>query len=130
MQLKQSYDRVKHIRKQSGWGWNNKKNLPKVSDETWDTYVKVSDISLSYMITLRIYLQAHPKSKQWCTKPFCYVLETPIFIFLLLTNTFPSHDLFPPPFHHMTLSPDCSKYSARADRLDITWTLTPYIPEH
>jgi len=28
------------------------------------------------------------------------------FIFYLLTNTFSSHDLFPPPFHHMTLSPD------------------------
>jgi len=28
------------------------------------------------------------------------------FIFHLLTNTFSSHDLFPPPFHHMTLSPD------------------------
>jgi len=28
----------------------------------------------------------------------CYVLEAPIFIFLLLTNTLPSHDLFPPPF--------------------------------
>jgi len=70
MQLKQSYDRVKHICEQSGWGWNNKKNLPKVSDETWDSYVKVSNISLSHMITLCIYLQAHPKSKQWHTKPF------------------------------------------------------------
>jgi len=38
----------------------------------------------------------------------CYILEAPIFIFLLLTNTLPSHDLFPPPFHHMTLSPDRS----------------------
>jgi len=28
------------------------------------------------------------------------------FHFHLLTNTFPSHDLFPPPFHHMTLSPN------------------------
>jgi len=36
----------------------------------------------------------------------CYVLKAPIFIFHLLTNTFPSHDLFQPPFHHMTLSPD------------------------
>jgi len=36
----------------------------------------------------------------------CYVLETPIFIFYLLTNTFPSRDLFPPLPHHMTLSPD------------------------
>jgi len=26
--------------------------------------------------------------------------------FYLLTNTLSSHDLFPPPFHHMTLSPD------------------------
>jgi len=36
----------------------------------------------------------------------CYVLETPNFIFHLLTNTFSSRDLFPPPFHHMTLPPD------------------------
>ena len=34
----------------------------------------------------------------------CYVLEALIFIFHLLTNTFLSHDLFPPPFHHMTCS--------------------------
>ena len=34
----------------------------------------------------------------------CYVLEALIFIFHLLTNTFSSHDLFPPPFHHMTCS--------------------------
>ena len=37
----------------------------------------------------------------------CYVLKAPIFIFHPLTNTFPSHNLFQPPFHHMTLSPDC-----------------------
>ena len=37
----------------------------------------------------------------------CYILEALNFIFHLLTNTFLSHDLFPPPFHHMTLSPDC-----------------------
>jgi len=70
MQLKQSCDRVKYIHEQSGWGWNNKKNLPKVSNETRDSYVKVSDILLSHMIMLHIYLQAHPKSKQWHTKPF------------------------------------------------------------
>ena len=36
----------------------------------------------------------------------CYVLEAPIFIFHLLTNTFPSRDLPPYPLHHMTTSPD------------------------
>jgi len=75
MQLKQSYDRVKHICKQSGWGWNHKKNLPKVGDETWNNYVKVSNIPFSYMIMMRIYSQAHPKSKQWCTKPFPLYFE-------------------------------------------------------
>jgi len=40
-------------------------------------------------------------------KQTCYVLRTPKFHFSLLTNTFSSHDLFPPPFHHMTLPPDC-----------------------
>ena len=39
--------------------------------------------------------------------PICYVLGALNFIFHLLTNTFSSHDLFPPPFHHMTSSPDC-----------------------
>ena len=70
MQLKQSYDRVKHIREQSGWGWNYKKNLPRVKDDVWNKYVKVSDIALSYAIVVHIYAQAHPKAKQWCTKPF------------------------------------------------------------
>jgi len=36
----------------------------------------------------------------------CYVLEAPNSFFHLLTNTFSSRDLFPPPFHHMTLPPD------------------------
>ena len=36
----------------------------------------------------------------------CYVLGAPIFIFYLLTNTFPSHDLPLSSLHHMTTSPD------------------------
>ena len=36
----------------------------------------------------------------------CYVLRAPIFIFHLLTNTFPSRDLPPYSLHHMTTSPD------------------------
>ena len=36
----------------------------------------------------------------------CYVLGALNFIFHLLTNTFPSRDLSPYSFHHMTMSPD------------------------
>jgi len=36
----------------------------------------------------------------------CYVLGAPIFIFSLITNTFPPCDLFPHLSHHMILSPD------------------------
>ena len=42
MQLKQTYDRVKDICGQSGWGWSNKRNLSKVKDYVWDNYLKVS----------------------------------------------------------------------------------------
>ena len=41
MQLKQTYDRVKDIRGQSGWGWSQKRNLPKVPDHVWENYLKV-----------------------------------------------------------------------------------------
>ena len=44
MQLKQIYNRVKHIYEQSGWEWSHKRNLPKVKDEVWNNYLKVSDI--------------------------------------------------------------------------------------
>jgi len=38
---------------------------------------------------------------------FCSVTFSRLILFFyLLTNTFSSHDLFPPLFHHMTLSPD------------------------
>jgi hypothetical protein len=70
MQLKQSYDRVKNIREQSGWGWNHKKNLPIVEDDIWNKYLKVRDILLIDVIAIHMYSQSHPKSKQWRTKPF------------------------------------------------------------
>jgi len=70
MQLKQSYDRVKGIRDQSGWGWNHKKNLPRVEDDVWDKYIKVSKISLCDVIVMHICSQSHPKSRPWHTKPF------------------------------------------------------------
>ena len=51
-QLKQTFDIVKGIKTQSGWGWNEIKNVTRVSDDVWDNYVKVSVISLSSLIVM------------------------------------------------------------------------------
>ena len=59
-QLKQEYDVVKKMRSLSGWGWDDERNAPEVSDEVWDAYTRVS---LSY--TARLYLMFSAEFNCW-----------------------------------------------------------------
>jgi hypothetical protein len=58
------------MKEQSGWAWNTVTMLPKVSVQVMKDYVKVSNNLLLHMFIPLILLQAHPKSKQYFTKPF------------------------------------------------------------
>ena len=40
-QLKQEYDIFKDMCAQSGWGWDNEKDVPDISDEVWNAYLNV-----------------------------------------------------------------------------------------
>ncbi len=50
LQLKQEYVIFKHIRSQSGWGWDNEKGTPDVSDDVWKEFKKVSPQSHVYNV--------------------------------------------------------------------------------
>jgi hypothetical protein len=58
------------MKEQSGWAWNAVTRLPNVDAEVMNDYIEVSGKLFSNMFRHLIFLQAHPKSKQYFTKPF------------------------------------------------------------
>jgi hypothetical protein len=61
---------VKGMKEQSGWAWNPITRLPNVDVEVMNDYIEVSDMLFLNLFRRLIFSQAHPKSKQYFTKPF------------------------------------------------------------
>jgi hypothetical protein len=47
LQLKQEYEISKNMCGQSGWGWDNEKEIPNISDKVWKAYL---DVRVSFTI--------------------------------------------------------------------------------
>jgi hypothetical protein len=58
------------MKEQSGWAWNPITRLPNVDVEVMNDYIEVSDMLFLNLFRHLIFSQAHPKSKQYFTKPF------------------------------------------------------------
>jgi hypothetical protein len=61
---------VKGMKEQSGWAWNPITRLPNVDIEVMNDYIEVSNMLFLNLFRHLIFSQAHPKSKQYFTKPF------------------------------------------------------------